>query len=125
MKTIHLVDEAFSFLPLLQESILEFLITLPIELEPLRNDEDAFSVEQRTIGELEGKKKEGRVRESLGREMGEVEDLKKQLGDAKRELTVALRMGNCEKASQLQFATLPDLQGRLPKERAAAEAAGM
>ena len=58
MKTIYLVDEAFSFLPLLQESILEFLITLPIELEPLRNDEDAFSVERRAIGELEGKKKE-------------------------------------------------------------------
>ena len=58
MKTIHLVDEAFSFLLLLQESILEFLITLPIELEPLRKDEDAFSVEQRTIEELEGKKKE-------------------------------------------------------------------
>ena len=51
--------------------------------------------------------------------------MKKQLEDAKRELTVALRMGNCEKASQLQFATLPDLQGRLPKERVAAEAAGM
>ena len=58
MKTIHLVDEAFSFLLLLQESILEFLITLPIELEPLRKDEDAFSVERRMIGELEGKKKE-------------------------------------------------------------------
>ena len=57
----------------------------------------------------------------------EVEGLKKQLEDSKQELTVA-PMRDCEKATQLRFATLPDLQGRLPKESAgeeAAEAAGM
>ena len=54
--------------------------------------------------------------------------MKKQLEDFKQELTVALPMRDCEKATQLRFATLPDLQGRLPKESAgeeAAEAAGM
>ena len=40
------------------ESILEFLITLLIKLESLQKEEDAFSVERRTVEELEGKKKE-------------------------------------------------------------------
>ena len=42
------------------KNILEFLITPPIELQSLRMDEDAFSVERRTIVEmeLEGKRKE-------------------------------------------------------------------
>ena len=71
-----------------------------------------------------GRRKRGKGWRKFG---GEVEDLKKQLEGAKQELTVALRMGDCEEASQLRFATLLDLQGRLPKEgaREAAEAAGM
>ena len=69
--------------------------------------------------------RERRVGESLGGGTGEVEDLKKRLEDASQELTVVLRRGDCEKVPQLRFATLPDLRGIPPKERVAAEAAGM
>ena len=71
--------------------------------------------------ELEGKKKEREELEKVWvgerERLDRVKELKKKLEDAKQELAVALRLGDFEKASQLRFATLPDLEGRLPKER--------
>ena len=46
-----------------------------------------------------------------------VKDAKKKLEDAKYELEVAQRQGQYEKASRLRFATIPELERQLPKER--------
>lgn len=45
-----------------------------------------------------------------------VKGLKERLENAKHELEVALRQGQLERASQLRYATIPDLEGQLPKE---------
>jgi len=45
-----------------------------------------------------------------------IKDLKKRLEDAKHELEVAQRQGQFEKASQLRFGTIPDLERQLPAD---------
>ena len=45
-----------------------------------------------------------------------VKDIKLRLEEAKHELDVAQRQGNYERASQLRFSTIPDLEHQLPKE---------
>ena len=75
--------------------------------------------------ELEEKKREREELEKVWLEerdkLDRVKNVKKGLEEAKHELNVALRMGDYEKASQLRFATIPELQGRLPKEGVAEE----
>ena len=75
--------------------------------------------------ELEEKKREREESEKVWLEerdkLDRVKNVKKGLEEAKHELNVALRMGDYEKASQLRFATIPELQGRLPKEGVAEE----
>jgi ATP-dependent Clp protease ATP-binding subunit ClpB len=48
--------------------------------------------------------------------LNSIKDLKKRLEEAKHGLEVAQRAGHYEKASQLRFATIPDLQRQLPNE---------
>ena len=45
-----------------------------------------------------------------------VKGIKLHLEEAKHELDVAQRHGNYERASQLRFSTIPDLEHQLPKE---------
>ena len=45
-----------------------------------------------------------------------LKDIKLRLEGAKYELDVAQRHGNYERASQLRFSTIPDLERQLPKE---------
>lgn len=45
-----------------------------------------------------------------------IKDLKKRLEDAKHELDVAQRQGQYERASQLRFGIIPDLERQLPKD---------
>lgn len=45
-----------------------------------------------------------------------IKDLKKRLEDAKHELEVAQRQGQYERASQLRFGIIPDLEHQLPKD---------
>ena len=45
-----------------------------------------------------------------------IKDIKLRLEEAKHELDVAQRHGNYERASQLRFSTIPDLEHQLPKE---------
>ena len=59
----------------------------------------------------------GRERERLER----VKDTKRRLEEAKHELEVAQRMGQYERASQLRFATIPELERQLPKEDSSLE----
>lgn len=135
-KAIDLVDEAASALRLAQESkpdALESLdreiMTLQIELESLKNESDVFSVERRNKVEdtLTQKRAEAaRLEEIWNAErakLQKVKDLKMRLEQAKHELEVAQRQGQYERASQLRFATIPELERQLPKESERAEEA--
>ncbi|KAI9572021.1 P-loop containing nucleoside triphosphate hydrolase protein [Boletus coccyginus] len=128
-KAIDLVDEAASALRLAQESKpdeLEALdreiVTLQIELESLRNETDVFSVERRTKLESDLGLKREEAQELTAIWQNErarldcIKDLKTRLEDAKHELEVAQRQGQYERASQLRFGTIPDLERQLPKD---------
>lgn len=143
-KAIDLVDEAASALRLAQESKpdeLEALdreiVTLQIELESLKNESDVFSVERRTKLEsvLRSKREEAQELTAIWQNgtlcenvvplrlilterarLDRVKDLKKRLEDAKHELEVAQRQGQYERASQLRFGIIPDLERQLPKD---------
>lgn len=54
--------------------------------------------------------------------LNHIKDLKKRLEEAKHELEVAQRMGEFEKASQLRFGTIPDIQKELTPLEAEASA---
>jgi ATP-dependent Clp protease ATP-binding subunit ClpB len=133
-KAIDLVDEAASALRLAQESKPDELeqldrdvVTLQIELESLKKETDVFSVERRekVMNELEKKRKESDELTKLWKDararLDKAKELKKELEDAKYKLEVAQRQGQYELASKLRYATIPDLQAQLPKERTADE----
>ncbi|THH33517.1 hypothetical protein EUX98_g668 [Antrodiella citrinella] len=128
-KAIDLVDEAASALRLAQESKpdeLEALdrdiMTLQIELESLKNETDVFSVERRGAVEdqLKSKRSEAEQLTSIWKaerdRLDHVKDLKQRLEDAKYELEVAQRQGHYDRASQLRYSTIPDLERQLPKD---------
>jgi len=48
--------------------------------------------------------------------LNRIKDIKLRVEEAKHELDVAQRRGNYERASQLRFSTIPDLERQLPKE---------
>ena len=48
--------------------------------------------------------------------LNHTKNLKKQLEEAKHQLEVAQRLGQYEKASQLRFSTIPELQRQLPSD---------
>ncbi|KAF8839384.1 P-loop containing nucleoside triphosphate hydrolase protein [Paxillus ammoniavirescens] len=128
-KAIDLVDEAAASLRLAQESKpdeLEALdrevMTLQIELESLKNETDVFSVERRAKlqEDLRMKKEEAQQLTAIWQNerarLERIKDLKKRLEEAKHELEVAQRQGQYEKASQLRFGIIPDLERQLPKD---------
>lgn len=123
------MDEAASALRLAQESKpdeLESLdreiMTLQIELESLKNETDVFSVERRNKVEdaLKTKRAEASSLEAVWNaersKLQRVKEIKEKLEEAKYELEVAQRQGQFERASQLRFATIPELERQLPKE---------
>ena len=129
-KAIDLVDEAASALRLAQESKPDELdsldreiMTLQIELESLKNETDVFSAERRSKVEeaLTAKRAEAAKLEEVWtaerNKLQKVKEIKEKLEEAKHELEVAQRQGLFEKASQLRFATIPQLERELPKER--------
>ncbi|CCM05583.1 uncharacterized protein FIBRA_07811 [Fibroporia radiculosa] len=128
-KAIDLVDEAASALRLAQESkpdeleaLDRELTTLEIERESLRNESDVFSVERRTKVEESLKEKRAEAERLTGIWQAErarlqrIKNVKQRLEDAKHELEVAQRQGQYERASQLRFATIPELERQLPSE---------
>ncbi|KAI0653571.1 P-loop containing nucleoside triphosphate hydrolase protein [Cubamyces menziesii] len=130
-KAIDLVDEAASALRLAQESKpdeLEALdreiMTLEIERESLKNETDVFSVERRAKVEQTLKEKRElaeqltQVWQAERARLDRIKDLKQKLEDAKRELEIAQRQGQYERASRLRFATIPELERQLPTESA-------
>ncbi|USW47705.1 Putative ClpA/B family, AAA+ ATPase domain, ATPase, AAA-type, core, Clp ATPase [Septoria linicola] len=129
-KAIDLVDEAASALRLQQESkpdaIQELdrqIMTIQIELESLRKETDVASKERREQLEktLTLKQDElGALTEKWEAERAEIEEIKKakeELERARIELDQAQREGNFAKASELQYARIPELQKKLPEEQ--------
>lgn len=130
-KAIDLVDEASSAMKLAQESKptqLEALdreiVTLEIERESLKNEEDQFSVSRlgKVESELAEKKKEQRRLSDLWKEerdrVAEIKGIKEQIEQAVVDLENARRNGEFGEASRIQYDVIPKLQGRLPKAQA-------
>lgn len=128
-KAIDLVDEAASALRLQQESrpdnIQELdrsILTIRIELESLRKEDDVVSKERKERLEASLKEKQENLNELIKiwekerAELREIKNTKEELERARLELERYRREGNFEKASELQYATIPRLEKRLPKD---------
>ncbi|KAI7095872.1 Heat shock protein 78, partial [Hortaea werneckii] len=135
-KAIDLVDEAASALRLQQESkpdaIQELdrqIMTIQIELESLRKENDVASKERREQLEktLTLKQDEvGALTEKWENERAEIEAskrVKEDLEQARLELDQAQREGDFAKASELRYARIPELQKKLPTEEGGEAAA--
>ena len=46
----------------------------------------------------------------------DIKETKRKLEDAKYQLEVALRLGNFERASQLRFSEIPELEKQVPRD---------
>jgi ATP-dependent Clp protease ATP-binding subunit ClpB len=133
-KAIDLVDEAASALRLQQESkpdaIQELerqIMTIQIELESLRKEEDVTSKERKRFLEVQLRSKEDEVAGLSGQwekekaEIEEIKGLKEKLDKARFDFEQARTEGNFQKASELQYSTIPELQEKLPTEDGKAE----
>jgi ATP-dependent Clp protease ATP-binding subunit ClpB len=132
-KAIDLMDEAASHLKLQHESKPEDIMrldhkimTIQIELESLRKENDVASKERREKLErdLEGYQKElSDLNTRWEKERAEIESVKKvqeDLDKARFELEQAQREGNFAKASELRFGVIPTLEQKLPTDAEAA-----
>ncbi|CAI7628215.1 unnamed protein product [Penicillium bialowiezense] len=130
-KAIDLVDEAASALRLQQESkpdsIRELerdITTIQIELESLRKETDVASRERREKLQEDLRLKQtdaGELTKAWEKEKAEIDTIKGTKADLERarfELEKAQREGNFAKAGELRYATIPELEAKLPKEGA-------
>lgn len=128
-KAIDLVDEAASALRLQQESrpdeIQELdraILTIRIELESLRKEDDVASKERKEKLEATLQQKQAKVEELIKvwekekAELEEIKNTKEELEEARVELERYRREGNFGKASELQYAVIPRLEAKLPKD---------
>ncbi|CAO3598972.1 unnamed protein product [Absidia cylindrospora] len=126
-KAIDLVDEACSKLRLQQESkpeVLENLdrqiMTMQIELESLRKESDVLSIERREKLESELKSKQdesSRLNSIWSKErekLEEIKTIKQDLEQARVDLETAQRSGNFQRASELRYGAIPNLEKKLP-----------
>ncbi|KAJ2957998.1 hypothetical protein NQZ79_g6355 [Umbelopsis isabellina] len=131
-KAIDLVDEACSKLRLQQESKPEALesldrqiMTMQIELESLKKETDALSVDRRNKleNDLHQKQEESNKLSSRWQEerqkLDDIKRTKEELEQARVDLENAQRNGNFQKASELRYGVIPNLEKQLPKESAA------
>lgn len=129
-KAIDLVDEACSALRLQQESkpieiedLEKRIMTIQMELVSLRNETDPLSQARRDKLEqelAERQKEVDRLNKTWQEEkqrLDEVKRVKQQLGEARQELEEALRKGDYQRASELRFSTIPELEQKIPKEK--------
>ncbi|PVF97013.1 putative chaperonin ClpB [Serendipita vermifera] len=136
-KAIDLVDEAASALRIAQESKpdeLEALdreiITLQIELESLKNESDVMSVERRAKVESTLNRKKRKAEKLSAQWLAERQrmesnkETKQKLEEAKHALEVAQRDGNFERASQLRYQIIPELEAKLPNHDAEGAGSG-
>lgn len=125
-KAIDLVDEACAVLRLQHESkpdsiqaIDRAVMTMQIELESLKKETDAVSVERREQleKELDLKKKElKRLTEIWEKEKSELDSIKsakEDLDKLRTELEICQREGDYAKASELRYAKIPELERKV------------
>ncbi|KAL2108405.1 hypothetical protein VUR80DRAFT_3829 [Thermomyces stellatus] len=128
-KAIDLMDEAASHLKLQHESkpedimaLDQKIMTIQVELESLRKEEDVASRERREKLEADLKTLQEQVTElntQWEKERAEIEAIKKTQEDldaARVELDQAQREGNFARASELRFGIIPDLEKKVPKD---------
>ncbi|KAJ2002343.1 chaperone ATPase hsp78 [Coemansia thaxteri] len=130
---IDLVDEACSMLRTQQESKPEpieqldrQIMTIQIELESLKKEQDEVSKERRASLEQLLADKRGESKQLTGqwdeerRELDRIKEIRKRLDVVQNELEHAQRSGNFTRASELQYGIIPSLQEELQlnKERA-------
>ncbi|KAH7328672.1 P-loop containing nucleoside triphosphate hydrolase protein [Stachybotrys elegans] len=126
-KAIDLMDEAASHLKLQHESKPEDIMkldhkimTIQIELESLRKENDIASKERREKLEKDLQAYQDEISALNARwekERAEIESVKKiqeDLDKARFELEQAQREGNFARASELRFGVIPDLEQKLP-----------
>jgi hypothetical protein len=139
-QAIDLVDEAASRLRMQQESKPEVidrldheLLTLRIELEALKKESDAASRERRQALEAELVATEAKVQkltqqwETERAGLRELNQLREQMDGLRVQLDKAMRTGDYETASKLQYSDMPELQRKIdshekvlrPRKRAA------
>ena len=130
-KAIDLVDEAASRLRMQVDSKPEELdeidrrvIQLKIEREALRAETDQASRDRLEKLEEELANLEERSDEITARwqaekaKLGEAADLKRQLDEARNELAVAQRGGDFQRAGELAYGTIPELERKLGEAEA-------
>ena len=125
-KAIDLIDEAASRLRMEVDSKPEELdeldrriIQLKIEREALKKEHDAGSKDrlerlEDELSELEAESADVTARwQSEKADIADTQKLKEQLDQARSELEKALREGRYEKAGELQYGSIPDLEQKL------------
>lgn len=125
-KAIDLVDEACSTLRLQHESrpdaithLDRQIMTIQIELESLRKEEDLLSIDRRSKLEHDLKEKQELLKEiteqweNEKRLIENVKEAKTALEQARFDLEQSQRDGDYGKASELQYATIPELERKL------------
>ncbi|ORY96219.1 P-loop containing nucleoside triphosphate hydrolase protein [Syncephalastrum racemosum] len=128
-KAIDLVDEACSKLRLQQESKPEALenldrqiMTMQIELESLRKESDPLSIDRRDVLEKSLSEKQQESERLTGvwneerHKLDEIKRVKQDLEQARVDLDLAQRAGNFQRASELRYGVIPNLEKSLPKD---------
>jgi len=136
-KAIDLIDEAASRLRLQQESKPEeienldrSIITIRIEIQALKKESDMGSRERLQKLEEELKEKQNKLNELTAiwkREksiLEEAKQAKEKLEKAKLELAKAQRESNLERASELLYGIIPQLQRQIPSDNSSSEKEG-
>ncbi|KAG1684890.1 hypothetical protein DVH05_010184 [Phytophthora capsici] len=128
-KAIDLMDEAASRLRLQQESKPEpiekldrEIILRRIEIEALRKETDSASKKRLAVLEEEVKKASEELRALMDEwnaekhKLEEMQDAKRQLEEARRDLVAAQNSGNYAKAGELMHSTIPKLEAAVAHE---------
>jgi ATP-dependent Clp protease ATP-binding subunit ClpB len=136
-KAIDLVDEAAARLKMQVDSKPEELDTidrevvrLKIEQEALKKESDPGSKERLKNLEGELKRLEKQSADLTSRwksekeKLGSATELKKQLDDARNELAIAQRKGEYQKAGELAYGRIPELEKKLKDTEATEEGRG-
>jgi ATP-dependent Clp protease ATP-binding subunit ClpB len=136
-KAIDLVDEAAARLRMQIDSKPEELdnldreiVRLKIEQEALKKERDAASKErlkrlERDLASLQEKADALTAKWKAEKDkLSSAAELQKQLDKAKYDLTDAIRRGDYQRAGELQYSVIPQLEGKLKSTDAAAAAAG-
>ena len=135
-KAIDLVDEAASRLRMQVDSKPEALdeidrriMQLKIEREALRVEKDAASKDrleklEEELADLEDRSAEITTTwQSEKEKLGAAADLKRQLEEARNELAIAQRTGEFQRAGELTYGKIPDLEAKLAKAEKQGESA--